>query len=105
MLNYDYRNFDQLWDSKSQLEKLILIKVTREEDNLYSKNTLDEFSSKLGIDELKPYTVQGAIKSLMRSSILIKSSTNEQYIIEDPNLASWIKQEKIEGRGIFNLKH
>jgi uncharacterized protein len=89
---YSDRNFVKFWDCRSQLEKMILTKVAQSEHNLYSKIMLKNLASELGVDELKPYTVQGAIRSLMRSSILIKSSTNDQYIIEDPNFASWIKQ-------------
>jgi len=92
---YTDRNFSEKWDARSQLEKLILIKVAYSDHNLYSKATLGDMALKLGIEELKAYTVQSALKALMRMVILIKSSVNEKYIIEDRNFANWIRQKDV----------
>jgi hypothetical protein len=89
---YDDRSYMENWHKLSQLEKVLLRSIATEKMALYSKERLAYFSKVIGI-EIKPHTVQSALRSLIKKGHIIRSASEEHMLIEDPNFSRWIQQK------------
>ncbi len=88
---YHDRSYSDIWSQLSGLERLVLGQIAQGGGPLYSEGVLQEFAQALGIDALNPSTIQSALRSLSRKEIIIKSVLKKRYVIDDPNLNSWVK--------------
>lgn len=89
---YTDGNYKNVWQNCSELEKIILSHIMNKDLKLYSKVFLAKLASILGVEEIKAFTIQSAVRSLIRANILIKSHDN--LIFEDPNFKRWIKENQ-----------
>jgi hypothetical protein len=89
---YDDRHYSEVWDHCSALERVVLKAMAKKNRSLYSRQMLNQFAKQLSLDELKSYTVQSAVKTLVRKHLIVRCSSNNRFIIEDPNFQHWVTE-------------
>ncbi len=84
------REFKELWDNFSDLERHLLIFIAQGVEQLFSAETRKNFAEKLCLEDLPIYTLQAPVKRLLRQGIIGKSEERADYFIDDPNFKNWI---------------
>lgn len=86
----DIGNYSALWDSLSELDRLLIVRLITGGNSLYGKANLAVLTSELG----KPVTtsqVQKALRRLTNKDILSKD-IHDQWIITQQAFKTWVAQ-------------
>lgn len=77
------------------MERLLLPMIATGEVDPYSAPTRERLAQQLGVPEVAVSSVQSALRSLARRSLVFKTEGRSEYEIEDPMFWEWLLAEKI----------
>lgn len=84
----------QLWQSLSELERLILLTILNGSTNLYSKETRQEIANKLGIEVISSSVLQGKLRKLERNEVVTRAADNTLKL-NNPHFETWIRENAL----------
>lgn len=87
------RSFENSWDNFSNLEQLLLLELSAKNHKIYSAETRNKFSTKLGLESISVSSIQAAIRKLNKNCIIGHAQEHGEYFIDDPNFQDWILQK------------
>ncbi len=90
------REYALTWESCSILERLAIKAIVLDETELFSEEKRNQLALFMGIETLPVSTIQSAIRTLQRKSIIGSLPERGAYYIDDPNFKRWIEQAVIE---------
>lgn len=85
------REFIEIWDQCSMLEKLLLVEISNNVSGLFSSEVRESFAKKVGLDEIAVSSIQSALRVLQRKNLIGRLPEKRGYTIDDPNFKNWIK--------------
>ena len=88
------REFIEIWDQCSILERLLLAEISNNVNGLFSAEVREKFAKKLGLNEIAVSSIQSAIRVLQRKNLIGRLPEKRGYAIDDPNFKNWIKCAK-----------
>jgi len=87
------RSFADNWENLSSLEQLILWEIASKNKKLYSIETRNKLSIKLGIEDIRVSSMQSSLRKLNKSCVIGHTPEQGEYYIDDPNFLDWILQK------------
>lgn len=88
------RDYIQDWERCSALEHLLLLLIAGGGVELYSTSVREQLALQLGVPEIAVSSVQSALRSLSRRSLVFKAEERREYEIEDPVFREWLLTEQ-----------
>lgn len=91
------RDYAADWNHCSALERLLLTAIANADTELYSAAHREGLARALGVHEVPVSSVQSALRSLARRSLIFKQEGGNSYEIEDPMFREWLMDGKQAG--------
>jgi len=91
------RDYATDWGKCSALEQLLLMAICGGDAELYGAEHRDALAKALGIQGVPVSSVQSALRSLSRRSLIFRQEGGNGYEIEDPMFREWLMAEKLTG--------
>jgi hypothetical protein len=91
------RDYATDWGKCSALERLLLMAICSDAAELYGVAHREALAQALGVEEIPVSSVQSALRSLSRRSLIFKQEGGNGYEIEDPMFLEWLMAEKLPG--------
>ena len=89
----EQRDFGSLWQSLTPLDRALLTHLAGGDTGLFSEELRSLIGKELGgVPPLSVNAMQTAIRRLQRRGLATRQSTRGSYVLEDPNLAAWIRE-------------
>jgi uncharacterized protein len=88
------RDYAQDWERCSALEHLLLLLIAQGGAELYGTSVREQLAVQLGVPEIAVSSVQSALRSLSRRSLVFKAEERREYEIEDPVFREWLLTER-----------
>lgn len=87
---FEGREFANLWEDSSALERLLLAEIAKGTGVLFSIENRKRFAEMLGLASLPVPSVQSALRVLQRKGIIGQPPERGSYFIDDPNFKNWL---------------
>lgn len=87
------REFIEIWDQCSILEKLLLLELSHHNNvnGLFSAALREKFAQKMGLNKIAISSIQSTLRVLQRKNLIGRLPEKRSYTIDDPNFKNWIK--------------
>lgn len=85
------RAFVNIWQQCSELERLLLIEISKLSNAVFGAKTRSQLAKQLGIKDLPLSTVQSAMRVLQRKTLIGRLPEHRSYCIEDPHFKQWVR--------------
>ena len=86
------REYTKAWDNCSALERLLLEKIMHAEHSLFSHSLRENLAQRLGVEELTVPSIQSAVRSLQRKSLISALGGRQGYAFDDLSFECWLKE-------------
>lgn len=88
------RDYPTDWERCSALERLLLVAIAGDADELYGVAMRERLAAGLGVPELAVSSVQSALRALARRALVFKPDSSNRYEVEDPMFREWLLAEQ-----------